>query len=147
VCGIVGYIGNKDAVPIILQGLARLEYRGYDSAGILAFEENDLKHGPIALIDENMPVVVIAPQNKTYEKIIRILQELKARKGKLIAIPKPGDEKISSMADHVASILETEECMQPILSVIQQLLSYYVAVNRGSNVDQPRNLSKSVTVE
>jgi glucosamine--fructose-6-phosphate aminotransferase (isomerizing) len=107
-----------------------------------------MKHGPIALIDENMPVVVIATKNNIYEKVISNIQEVKARKGKIIAIVTEGDDKVRKMADYVIEIPETKEYLEPLLSTVPlQLLSYHIAVMRGCNVDQPRNLAKSVTVE
>jgi glucosamine--fructose-6-phosphate aminotransferase (isomerizing) len=107
-----------------------------------------MKHGPIALIDENMPVIVMATNKSAYEKIVSNVQEVVARKGRVIAIVNKGDKEISAIADHVIEIPDTEEPLTPLLSVIPlQLLSYHVAVLRGCNVDQPRNLAKSVTVE
>jgi len=107
-----------------------------------------MKHGPIALIDENMPVVVVATKDDTYEKIISNIQEIKARKGKVIAIVTEGDEIIRKMADYVLEVPETFPAFSGLLAVIPlQLLSYHIAVLRGCNVDQPRNLAKSVTVE
>ena len=107
-----------------------------------------MKHGPIALIDENMPVVVIANNQSAYDKIMSNIQEVKARKGKVIAITSDGDQVIKEHADYVIEIPETAEPFTPLLSVIPlQLLSYHIAVMRGCNVDQPRNLAKSVTVE
>ncbi len=107
-----------------------------------------MKHGPIALIDENMPIVIIAPKNKHYDKVVSNVQEIKARKGKVLAVVTKGDEQVASMSDYVIEIPETSECFSPIIaSVPLQLLAYYIAVYRGANVDQPRNLAKSVTVE
>jgi glucosamine--fructose-6-phosphate aminotransferase (isomerizing) len=107
-----------------------------------------MKHGPIALIDENMPIFVIATQGNSYEKVVSNIQEVKARKGKVIAIVTEGDTQVREMADQVIEIPETNEFLVPLLATIPlQLLSYYVAVMRGCNVDQPRNLAKSVTVE
>jgi glucosamine--fructose-6-phosphate aminotransferase (isomerizing) len=107
-----------------------------------------MKHGPIALIDENMPVVVVATKDDTYDKIINNIQEIKARKGKVIAIVTEGDEIIKKMADYVLEVPETLAAFSGLLAVIPlQLLSYHIAVLRGCNVDQPRNLAKSVTVE
>jgi len=107
-----------------------------------------MKHGPIALIDKHMPVVVIATNKKHYDKIVSNIQEVKARKGIIIAIVNKGDTLISGLADYVIEIPDTEEIFSPMLSVIPlQLLAYHIAVMRGCNVDQPRNLAKSVTVE
>ena len=107
-----------------------------------------MKHGPIALIDEEMPVVVIATKHSYYEKVISNIQEVKARKGRIIAIATEGDKEIQNHADYVIFIPQCEESMLPLLATIPlQLLSYHIAVMRKCNVDQPRNLAKSVTVE
>ena len=107
-----------------------------------------MKHGPIALIDENMPVVVVAPRDAVYGKIVSNVQEVRARGGKVIAIVNPGDEEISRLAEATFTVPVTLDLLTPILAIIPlQLFSYYVAVRRGCNVDQPRNLAKSVTVE
>lgn len=107
-----------------------------------------MKHGPIALIDEAMPVFVIATKGANYEKVVSNIQEVKARKGRIIAIVTAGDKDVKEMAEHVIEIPETDESLVPLVSVIPwQLLSYHIAVMRGCNVDQPRNLAKSVTVE
>ena len=107
-----------------------------------------MKHGPIALIDENMPVVVIATKNASYEKVISNIQEVKARKGRVIAIVTEGDVDVKAIADYVIEIPQTDDAFVPLVATIPlQLLSYHAAVMRGCNVDQPRNLAKSVTVE
>ena len=107
-----------------------------------------MKHGPIALIDEEMPVVVIATKHGNYEKVVSNIEEVKARSGKIIAIVNEGDIEVKAIADYIIEIPETEDCLSPLLtSVPLQLLSYHIAVMRGCNVDQPRNLAKSVTVE
>jgi glucosamine--fructose-6-phosphate aminotransferase (isomerizing) len=107
-----------------------------------------MKHGPIALIDEDMPVIFIAIKDSSYQKIVSNIQEVKARKGRVIAIVTEGDQLIPPMVDFVIEIPDSHELISPLLSVIPlQLLSYYIAVMRGRNVDQPRNLAKSVTVE
>jgi glucosamine--fructose-6-phosphate aminotransferase (isomerizing) len=107
-----------------------------------------MKHGPIALIDEEMPVVVVATKSSNYEKVISNIQEVKARKGKIIAIVTEGDDKVKAMADFVIEIPETRDILEPLVATIPlQLLSYHIALLRGCNVDQPRNLAKSVTVE
>jgi len=107
-----------------------------------------MKHGPIALIDENMPVFVIAPKNGQYDKVVSNIQEVKARDGKIITIVSEGDTEIAKMADYTLEIPESSEAFSPLLTAIPlQLLSYHIAVMRGCNVDQPRNLAKSVTVE
>jgi glucosamine--fructose-6-phosphate aminotransferase (isomerizing) len=107
-----------------------------------------MKHGPIALIDEEMPVVFIATKDSSYEKVISNIQEVKARKGQVIAIVTEGDTEVKNMADYVIEIPQTEEAFVPLLATIPlQLMAYHIAVMRGCNVDQPRNLAKSVTVE
>ncbi len=107
-----------------------------------------MKHGPIALIDENMPVFVLATKDKSYEKIVSNIHEVKARNGKVIAIVTQGDEIIKKMADHTIEVPPCLDALEPLLTVIPlQIISYYIAVIRGCNVDQPRNLAKSVTVE
>jgi glucosamine--fructose-6-phosphate aminotransferase (isomerizing) len=107
-----------------------------------------MKHGPIALIDEEMPVVFLATNLSAYEKIISNIQEVKARKGKIIAIVNEGDTHIRSLVDHIIEVPETEEVLSPLVTIVPlQLLSYHMAILRGCNVDQPRNLAKSVTVE
>ena len=117
-------------------------------ARVDAFSAAEMKHGPIALIDKNMPVVFIAPKRGTYEKVISNIEEVRARKGNIIAIITEGDESVKKMADHYIEIPDTEEMLIPLLATVPlQLLSYYVAVMRNCNVDQPRNLAKSVTVE
>ncbi|MCB0314854.1 MAG: SIS domain-containing protein, partial [Calditrichaeota bacterium] len=108
----------------------------------------EMKHGPIALIDENMPVVVIATKDSTYEKIISNIQEVKARKGRVIAVVSEGDDHLADMVDYTIPVPKTMNFLQPIVTIIPlQLLAYHIAVLRGCNVDQPRNLAKSVTVE
>ena len=107
-----------------------------------------MKHGPIALIDAEMPVVVIATKHGSYEKVVSNIQEVRARKGKIIAIVTEGDTQVKELADYVIEIPETDEILVPLVSVVPlQLLAYHIAVLRGCNVDQPRNLAKSVTVE
>jgi glutamine--fructose-6-phosphate transaminase (EC 2.6.1.16) len=123
-----------------LKEISYIHAEGYPAA--------EMKHGPIALIDENMPIVIIAPKQGHYDKIVSNVQEIKARKGKVIAVVNKGDTQVSQMADYVIEFPETSECFSPIVaSVPLQLLAYYIAVYRGANVDQPRNLAKSVTVE
>ena len=107
-----------------------------------------MKHGPIALIDEEMPVVFLATNQSAYEKIISNIQEVKARKGRIIAVVNKGDTQIRALADHVIEVPETEEVLSPLVTIVPlQLLAYHIAILRGCNVDQPRNLAKSVTVE
>jgi glucosamine--fructose-6-phosphate aminotransferase (isomerizing) len=140
------YLGRGYNFPVALEGALKLKEISYIHAE--GYPAAEMKHGPIALIDENMPVVVIATNKSAYEKIVSNIQEVKARKGKVIAIVTEGDKIISNIADYTVEIPDTEEPLTPLLSVIPlQLLSYYIAVLRGCNVDQPRNLAKSVTVE
>ena len=107
-----------------------------------------MKHGPIALVDEEMPVVVIAPKRGNYDKVVSNIQEIKSRKGKIISVVTEGDTVVKGMSDYYFTIPDTRDCYVPLLAVIPlQLLSYYVAIAKGCNVDQPRNLAKSVTVE
>lgn len=140
------YLGRGYQFPVALEGALKLKEISYIHAE--GYPAAEMKHGPIALIDENMPVVVIATKNNIYEKVISNIQEVKARKGKIIAIVTEGDDKVRKMADYVIEIPETKEYLEPLLSTVPlQLLSYHIAVMRGCNVDQPRNLAKSVTVE
>lgn len=140
------YLGRGYLFPVALEGALKLKEISYIHAE--GYPAAEMKHGPIALIDENMPVVVVATKDDTYEKIINNIQEIKARKGKVIAIVTEGDDIISKMADYVLEVPETMSVFAGLLAVIPlQLLSYHIAVLRGCNVDQPRNLAKSVTVE
>jgi glucosamine--fructose-6-phosphate aminotransferase (isomerizing) len=140
------YLGRGYGFPIALEGALKLKEISYIHAE--GYPAAEMKHGPIALIDEEMPVVVIATQHSNYEKVISNIQEVRARKGKVIAIATKGDEHIKEQADHVIYIPQCEEAMLPLLATIPlQLLSYHIAVMRECNVDQPRNLAKSVTVE
>jgi glucosamine--fructose-6-phosphate aminotransferase (isomerizing) len=140
------YLGRGSSFPVALEGALKLKEISYIHAE--GYPAAEMKHGPIALIDENMPIIVIATQGNSYEKVVSNIQEVKARKGKVIAIVTEGDEQVRSMADHVIEIPEVDEFLVPLLATIPlQLLSYHIAVMRGCNVDQPRNLAKSVTVE
>ncbi len=140
------YLGRGYNFPVALEGALKLKEISYIHAE--GYPAAEMKHGPIALIDEQMPVIVIATNQSAYEKIVSNIQEVKARKGVVIAIVLEGDTEIAQMADYTIEIPETEEPLSPLLSVIPlQLLSYHIAVLRGCNVDQPRNLAKSVTVE
>jgi len=140
------YLGRGYLFPVSLEGALKLKEISYIHAE--GYPAAEMKHGPIALIDENMPVVVVATKDDTYEKIISNIQEIKARKGNVIAIVTEGDELIKKMADFVIEVPDTLPAFSGILAVIPlQLLSYHIAVLRGCNVDQPRNLAKSVTVE
>ena len=140
------YLGRGYLFPVALEGALKLKEISYIHAE--GYPAAEMKHGPIALIDENMPVVVVATKDDTYEKIVSNIQEIKARKGNVIAIVTEGDEIISKMADYVLEVPETLPIFSGLLAVIPlQLFSYHIAVLRGCNVDQPRNLAKSVTVE
>jgi len=140
------YLGRGYLFPVALEGALKLKEISYIHAE--GYPAAEMKHGPIALIDENMPVVVVATRDNTYQKIISNIEEIKARKGKVIAIVTRGDETISRIADYVLEVPDTIPVFSGILAVIPlQLLSYHIAVLRGCNVDQPRNLAKSVTVE
>jgi glucosamine--fructose-6-phosphate aminotransferase (isomerizing) len=140
------YLGRGVNFPIALEGALKLKEISYIHAE--GYPAAEMKHGPIALIDDNMPVVVIALKDKVYDKVLSNIAEIKARKGKIIAIATEGDTQIKDKVDHVIYVPDTVELLTPILSVIPlQLLAYHMAVMRGCNVDQPRNLAKSVTVE
>jgi glutamine---fructose-6-phosphate transaminase (isomerizing) len=140
------YLGRGYNFPVALEGALKLKEISYIHAE--GYPAAEMKHGPIALIDEEMPVIVIAIKDSSYEKIVSNIQEVKARKGKVIAIVTQGDELIPKMVDHVIEIPATYEVLTPLLTVIPlQLLAYHTAILRGCNVDQPRNLAKSVTVE
>lgn len=140
------YLGRGVSFPVALEGALKLKEISYIHAE--GYPAAEMKHGPIALIDEEMPVFVIATKGANYEKVVSNIQEVKARKGKITAVVTHGDTEVNEIADHVIEIPETDEFLVPLISVIPlQLLSYHVAVMRGCNVDQPRNLAKSVTVE
>ncbi|MBW8361179.1 MAG: glutamine--fructose-6-phosphate transaminase (isomerizing) [Kaistella sp.] len=140
------YLGRGYNYPAALEGALKLKEISYIHAE--GYPAAEMKHGPIALIDENMPIVIIAPKRGHYDKIVSNVQEIKARKGQVIAVVNKGDVQVAEMADYVIEIPDTSECFSPIVaSVPLQLLAYYIAVYRGANVDQPRNLAKSVTVE
>lgn len=140
------YLGRGYSYPVALEGALKLKEISYIHAE--GYPAAEMKHGPIALIDSDMPVVVIATHNAMYEKVLSNIQEVKARKGKVIAIVTEGDDNISIIADEVIELPTTIECLEPLLATIPlQLLAYHIAVCKGKNVDQPRNLAKSVTVE
>ena len=140
------YLGRGFQYPVALEGALKLKEISYIHAE--GYPAAEMKHGPIALIDSDMPVVVIATHNFMYEKVLSNIQEIKARKGRVIAIVSKGDETLSKIADEVIELPETLECLEPLLATIPlQLLAYHVAVCKGKDVDQPRNLAKSVTVE
>jgi glutamine---fructose-6-phosphate transaminase (isomerizing) len=140
------YLGRGYSFPVALEGALKLKEISYIHAE--GYPAAEMKHGPIALIDDEMPVIVIATQGASYEKVVSNIQEVKARKGKLIAIVNTGDKTVRELADYTIEIPKTDDSLVPIVSVVPlQLLSYHIAVMRGCNVDQPRNLAKSVTVE
>jgi glucosamine--fructose-6-phosphate aminotransferase (isomerizing) len=140
------YLGRGSNFPVALEGALKLKEISYVHAE--GYPAAEMKHGPIALIDEMMPVVVVAPRDGTYAKIVSNVQEVKARGGRIIAVVTEGDEEITALADHVFTIPETIDPLTPVLSVLPlQLFAYYIAVARGCDVDKPRNLAKSVTVE
>lgn len=140
------YLGRGYSFPVALEGALKLKEISYIHAE--GYPAAEMKHGPIALIDDQMPVFVIATKGPNYEKVVSNIQEVKARKGQIIAVVTSGDTEVKKVADYVIEIPETDESLVPLVSVIPwQLLSYHIAVMRGCNVDQPRNLAKSVTVE
>lgn len=140
------YLGRGYNYPVALEGALKLKEISYIHAE--GYPAAEMKHGPIALIDEEMPVVVIAPKKGMYEKVVSNIQEIKSRKGKIISVVTEGDTVVRDMSDYSFVIPDTRDCYVPLLAVIPlQLLSYYVAIAKGRNVDQPRNLAKSVTVE
>ena len=140
------YLGRGYNFPVALEGALKLKEISYIHAE--GYPAAEMKHGPIALIDEQMPVVVIAPRQEHYDKIVSNIQEIKSRSGKIIAIVTKGDTQVRALADHVIEIPDTVDALSPLLTTIPlQLLSYHIAVMRDCNVDQPRNLAKSVTVE
>lgn len=140
------YLGRGFNYPVALEGALKLKEISYIHAE--GYPAAEMKHGPIALVDQEMPVVVVATRDHLYDKIVSNIQEIKARKGTIIAVVTRGDKTIAQMADYVIEVPETHDCLSPLLTVIPlQLFAYYVAIAKGKNVDQPRNLAKSVTVE
>ena len=140
------YLGRGYNFPVALEGALKLKEISYIHAE--GYPAAEMKHGPIALIDANMPVVFLATNKSAYEKIVSNVQEVKARKGKIIAVVHKGDTQIRALADHIIEVPETEEILSPLITIVPlQLLAYHIAIMRGCNVDQPRNLAKSVTVE
>lgn len=140
------YLGRGYSYPVALEGALKLKEISYIHAE--GYPAAEMKHGPIALIDQEMPTVIIAPQDHLYDKIVSNVQQVKARGGKIVAIVNEGDTVIRNLADHVLEVPEMPECLTPIITSIPlQLLSYYIAINKGKDVDMPRNLAKSVTVE
>ena len=140
------YLGRGYSYPVALEGALKLKEISYIHAE--GYPAAEMKHGPIALIDSEMPTVIIAPKDHLYDKIVSNVQQIKSRRGSIIEIVNKGDTVIKELADHVLEVPEVPECLTPIItSVPLQLLSYYIAINKGKNVDMPRNLAKSVTVE
>ena len=140
------YLGRGYNFPVALEGALKLKEISYIHAE--GYPAAEMKHGPIALIDEQMPVIVIAPKQGHYDKVVSNIQEIKSRSGKIIAVVTKGDTQVKGLADHVIEIPETSDALSPLITTIPlQLLSYHIAVMRGCDVDQPRNLAKSVTVE
>ena len=140
------YLGRGYSYPVALEGALKLKEISYIHAE--GYPAAEMKHGPIALIDAEMPVVVVATHSTTYEKVVSNIQEIKARKGRVIAVVTEGDETVRNIVDYVIEVPQTVECLAPLLSSIPlQLLAYHIAIHKGRNVDQPRNLAKSVTVE
>ncbi|MEW6759165.1 MAG: SIS domain-containing protein, partial [Acidobacteriota bacterium] len=140
------YLGRGIQYPIALEGALKLKEISYIHAE--GYPSGEMKHGPIALIDENLPVVAVAPRDDVYGKLLSNLEEVKARDGKVIAVCNEADARLRGLADEVFLVPETDPLLMPILTVVPlQLLAYHIAVKRGADVDQPRNLAKSVTVE
>ena len=140
------YLGRGFNFPVALEGALKLKVISYIHAE--GYPAAEMKHGPIALIDENMPIVVIATKFEHYDKIVSNIQEIKSRKGKIIAIVSKGDKQVKELSDHVIEVPISMELLSPLLTTVPlQLLSYHIAVMLNKNVDQPRNLAKSVTVE
>ena len=140
------YLGRNTLYPIASEGALKLKELTYIHAE--AYPAGEMKHGPIALIDDRLPVIVIAPQNATYEKTLSNLQEVKARGGRIFSIVSQGDDAVARISEHAFTIPTCDETVQPLLCVLHlQLLAYHIANMLGNDVDQPRNLAKSVTVE
>jgi glucosamine--fructose-6-phosphate aminotransferase (isomerizing) len=140
------YLGRGYNFPIALEGALKLKEITYIHAE--GYPAAEMKHGPIALVDENLPVVFVATKDLYYDKVVSNVQEIKARKGQIIAVASVGDQVLPTMTNHIMYVPEIDEVFAPLLSVLpMQLLSYYVGVAKGIDVDKPRNLAKSVTVE
>jgi glucosamine--fructose-6-phosphate aminotransferase (isomerizing) len=140
------YLGRGYNFPVALEGALKLKEISYIHAE--GYPAAEMKHGPIALIDKDMPVVFLAPKDSTYDKILSNIQEVKARHGRIIAVASESDNRIDKLVDYTIKIPDTIRMLMPILTVVPlQLLAYHIAVKKGLNVDQPRNLAKSVTVE
>jgi len=140
------FLGRGYNFPVALEGALKLKEISYIHAE--GYPAAEMKHGPIALIDEQMPIIIVAPRGDMYEKLVSNVQEVKARKGRVLSITGMDEKEIKALSDAVIEIPDTLDCLSPLLTTVPlQLLSYHVAVLRGCNVDQPRNLAKSVTVE
>jgi glucosamine--fructose-6-phosphate aminotransferase (isomerizing) len=140
------FLGRGLGFPIALEGALKLKEISYIHAE--GYAAGEMKHGPIALIDEAMPVVVVAPRDAQYDKTVSNIQEVRAREGQIIAVATEGDREIESMAQHVIWLPPADDVVQPMLTVLPlQLLAYYIADLKGTDIDQPRNLAKTVTVE
>jgi glucosamine--fructose-6-phosphate aminotransferase (isomerizing) len=140
------FLGRGYNFPVALEGALKLKEISYIHAE--GYPAAEMKHGPIALIDEQMPIIIVAPKGDMYEKLVSNVQEVKARKGRVLSITGEGDTEVRALSDAIIEIPDTLDCLSPLLTTVPlQLLSYHVAVLRGCNVDQPRNLAKSVTVE
>lgn len=140
------YLGRGYNYPVALEGALKLKEISYIHAE--GYSAAEMKHGPIALIDSDMPVVVVATHDAMYEKVRSNVQEIKAREGRVIAFVSKGEQDITRMADATIELPDTLECLEPLMATVPlQLLAYYIAVCKGKDVDQPRNLAKSVTVE
>ena len=140
------YLGRGYNFPVALEGALKLKEISYIHAE--GYPAAEMKHGPIALVDENLPVIFVATMDSYHEKVVSNIQEIKARKGKLIAVVTEGDQSILTLTEDIIQVPAADEIIAPILNVIPlQLLSYYIGISRGIDVDRPRNLAKSVTVE
>jgi glucosamine--fructose-6-phosphate aminotransferase (isomerizing) len=140
------YLGRGYQFPVALEGALKLKEVSYIHAE--GYPAAEMKHGPIALIDDDMPVVFLAPRDQVYQKVVSNIEEVKARGGRIIAVVSDGDTELRSLVDHVIRVPQTIPCLLPVLTTVPlQLLAYHMAVLRGADVDQPRNLAKSVTVE
>ena len=140
------YLGRGLNFPVALEGALKLKEISYIHAE--GYPAAEMKHGPIALIDENMPCVVVATRDSVYSKVLSNVEEIKARRGRILAVVTEGDTEVAAVADHVIEVPRTDDLLTPILNVVPlQLLAYHIAVLRGCDVDKPRNLAKSVTVE
>ena len=145
-CGFFMCLGRNMGLPVALEGALKLKEISYIPTD--AYASGEMKHGPIALLDEGSPVLVVATDSFVYDKLMSNVQEVKARGARVIAVASEGNESIKSQADHVLYVPKTDEMLSPLMGIVAlQLFAYYVAKNRGEKVDQPRNLAKTVTVE